>query len=155
MPKPVYIVCSESGSEDRSTGLTSHFNVVEQIVLQELPPPPEGKLPVLRPLNLQISAVWASEESDSIEIEFEFQMRIFVPASAEPIYAGGGTFRFEKPRFRSLANVHGIILDRPGVFRAEARIRRANADKGSWLVQSYEILVTLLRPPPMPEAPPG
>jgi hypothetical protein len=37
MLKPVYILCSESGVEDKTTGLVSHFKVVEEFEIRESP----------------------------------------------------------------------------------------------------------------------
>jgi hypothetical protein len=42
MPKPIYILRSESGSEEKTTGLGRHFNVLEQFELNSSPEPTDS-----------------------------------------------------------------------------------------------------------------
>jgi hypothetical protein len=141
MPKPVYILCSESGSEDKATSLVSHFNVIEQIELRELPRPPEGMIPLVHPLSTQITAVWTRAEGDDPTHLYEFKITIFLPPDGKELPVGSGTFIFDKPRFRATAYVKGLVMNGPGSFRAEGRVRPVGSNEDSWVVQNYEIPV--------------
>ena len=79
MPKPVYIICSESGSEDKTTSLVSHFKVLEQIEIREPPKPPEGGTIVIGPLNFQMVAVWTAAEGDDPDQKYECVTSLFLP----------------------------------------------------------------------------
>ena len=58
MPRPITdTLCSESGAVDGTTGLTSHFNVIEQVFIQNAPPPPNVVF-LGRGLTLQVSSLW-------------------------------------------------------------------------------------------------
>jgi len=146
MPKPVYILCSESGAEDKLTGLVSHFKVLEQIVVFELPKPQEGQMGVISLIPCQIVAVWAKEEEDDPAQEYEFRVLLSLPSKPEPILAASGRLVFEetKPRHRTTVGVAGLAFHGTGVFRVEHQIRPVGGDDQSWLVQSYEVPVVYL-----------
>src|SRR5262245_21223731 len=94
MPRPVYIICAESGSEDKDTQLLSLFNIVERI---EVTPLPQGEGPFLvLTTALRVAAVWMRGEGETAEDEFEHQMVISPPANAEPVSTEVTPFRFEK-----------------------------------------------------------
>jgi hypothetical protein len=141
MPKPVYILCSESGSEDKATSLVSHFNVIEQIELREFPKPPEGFPPMVQPLSMQITAVWMRAEGDDPDQEYEFKITIFLPPDGKELPAGAGTVLFDRPRFRATAYVQGLLMSASGSFRAEGRMRPIGGHEDSWVTQTYEIAV--------------
>jgi len=143
MPKPVYILCSESGSEDKTTGLVSHFKVLEQIELRELPKPPEGATLVIPGLSFQMVAVWAAAEDDDLDQKYECTTTFFLPPDNQEQFVGKAIFSFEgqKRRARQTANFFGLALKAPGLLRIENRIRPLGAGEDLWLVQSYEIPV--------------
>jgi hypothetical protein len=144
MPKPVYILFSESGSEDKATGLVSHFKVLEQIECRELPKPQEDHPGLISLLSCQIVAVWAKADEDDPEEQYEFQVLLYLRSQLEAILAASGTLAFEatKPRNRTTVNVIGISFRDAGVFRVEHRIRPHGGEDRSWLVQTYEVPVT-------------
>jgi hypothetical protein len=146
MPKPVYIICSESGSEDKYTGLVSHFRVIEQINLQELPLPQEGKPLVIPAMPLQFTAVWAMAEDDRVNDEYEFRNSVVLPDGKE-ITVQEGTIFFEenKTRQRFLVVLSRLTVNQPGLFKVESRFRRTGQE--NWLSQSYEIPVVRNSPP--------
>jgi hypothetical protein len=47
MPKPVYIICSQAGIEDKRTGLVSIFNVIEKIQITTKQLDPTSKQSIL------------------------------------------------------------------------------------------------------------
>src|SRR5208337_5639855 len=79
MPKPVYILCSESGSEDKTTSLVSHFKVLEQIELRQLPKPPEVAALIIPGLFFQMVAVWMAAEDDDPDQKYECITSLFLP----------------------------------------------------------------------------
>lgn len=151
MPKPVYIICSESGSEDRLTGLISHFKVVEQILLQESPPPVEGKPVVITAMPFQFMVVWAMSDDDRPGDEYEYCHSLFFPPGEKEVSLPGGTIFFEqgKPRYRFAMVLAGLTFKDVGIFKVESKIRRVGEE--SWLSQTYEIPVIKHSPPSQPE----
>ncbi len=143
MPKPVYILCSESGSEDKTTDLVSHFKVLEQIELRELPKPPEGATLVIPWLSFQMVAVWAAAEDDDLDQKYECTTTFFLPPDNQEQFVGMRIFSFEgqKRRVRQTANFIGLALKAPGLLRIENKIRPLGTGEDLWLVQSYEIPV--------------
>ena len=143
MPKPIYMICSESGAQDSTTGLASHFNVFEQIVIQKLP---EGMLP--RPLSFYVSALWGRTEDDDPECDYEFRIAFFIPPDNEEVQGGGGSLKLSKLRCRVNSMVHGMFFKGPGTFRAEVRLRRGGDNPSEWSVQTYEVPVVELSQSP-------
>jgi hypothetical protein len=140
MPKAVYILCSESGSEDKTTNVVSHFNVIEQIEIRELARPP-GSVPFVQALSCRITAVWAKAESDEPSQEYEFRFSLYLPPEGNELPIGSGTFSLEKPRFRAMGFVAGLVFPGTGTFRVECKIRPIGGGEDSWITQSYEIPV--------------
>jgi hypothetical protein len=145
MPKPIYIVCSEFSAQDSVTGLASHFNVVEQVIVQELGKQPGADFVAVRALNLSISALWAQTEEDDPSSEYEFRVTFYAPPDGNEVTVGKGTVKFDKPRYRVNSMLVGLLITGTGTFRAEVGIRRAGDDQAPWIVQSYEFPVTYLK----------
>jgi hypothetical protein len=143
MPKPVYIICSESGSEDKTTSLVSHFKVLEQIEIRDLPKPAEAGTNVIPGLSFQMVAVWMAAEDDDPDQKYECITSLFLPPENQEQLVGMGILSFEgqKRRARMTANVLGLGFKTPGLLRIENRIRPLGAGEDLWLVQSYEIPV--------------
>lgn len=147
MPKPVYILCSESGSEDRTTGLLSHFKVIEQMEVRELPEPPPGHPVAISSFSFQIVAVWAKSDEDAPDQEFESTTSMFLPPGYEEILVARGRFGFagSKRRYRSIVNVTGVIITASGLLRVIDKVRPVGEDNQPWLVQTYEVSVDCLK----------
>ena len=148
MPKPLYILCSESGSEDRTTGLVSFFNVLDQLELREPAKRPDGGPPVAGTLDFQVVALWARTSEDAPEQQFQFALSLSLPQHDKALDLGSGIFMFEKPRFRAMAFVRYLDIRAPGVMRAECRIKRLSDADESWLAQSYEVEITQVKVDP-------
>ena len=73
MPKPVYIICSESGAEDKLTSMLSYFNIVESLILTT---PPPGQV---RPFRFRVFGVWSREDGDEVTQDYETQFVVFMP----------------------------------------------------------------------------
>jgi len=140
MPKPVYILCSESGSEDKITGLVSLFNLIEKIQIVKR----EQNEPVPS-LSLRVTATWARGE-DELDQLFEFETAAYLPPDNDEMMLGKGEFRFTMPFQRITMRMQGsLVFQGPGMLRIENRIRRAGTDE--WFRQEYPILVEVQVPP--------
>ena len=63
VPRPVYIICSESGSQDLNTGLVSHFQVIEAVQLSQIPMP-VGVPTAVPAFIFRATAVWMRNDDD-------------------------------------------------------------------------------------------
>jgi hypothetical protein len=145
MPKPVYILCAESGAEDRITGLVSHFNVIEQIELREYPRPPEGMAAMVQPLSMQVTAAWMRVDGDDPSQQYELKLSVFLPPDGKEVLVGSDTIVMDKLRYRATAYVKGLLMSNAGSFRAESRLRPVGSGDDSWLVQTYEVAVLYIK----------
>jgi hypothetical protein len=143
MPRPVYILCSESGSEDAQTRLLSHFNTIERIRIAPLPAEivQPGKPIPIPSVALRATAVWMSNEEDSPEQEYEYQMAFYLPPDGEEQLVLEGRFFFDadKPLYRMVVLGMWPPFRAPGVLRIESRIRPVGGTE--WLRQDYPISV--------------
>ena len=92
MPKPVYMLCCLSGSDDHNTGLPSHFNVIDRLELREITVAlPEGVKPfIVYTQPIRIVAVWWAVEDADFETEFEMELRGFLtPSKMETTFFSG------------------------------------------------------------------
>lgn len=149
MPKPVYILCAESGSEDKTSGLVSHFNVLEQIELQSVPKfePGSGMIPVVLAKAFVVVATWMREDTDLPTDEFECET-VFHQPDGNQVIVATKRFDFEKPRFRLTVRASGMIFQQPGAFIAESRVRKLGREPGPWVSQSYPLQLILLETEP-------
>jgi hypothetical protein len=145
MPEPVYLICAESGAEDKQTDILSLFNIVERLVIT--PMPPVDGVVLVPPQVLRVVAVWMRNENDGPEDEFEQQMVFSPPAGAASVMTGVTPFRFEKllHRFTVKMNI-ALAFAGPGMFWVETRVRRRGADE--WITHRYPIVVDAEPPTP-------
>ena len=156
MPKPLYILCSQSGSEDKLTGLMSHFSVLEQIEVRPPQPALDGAIHIVGSVNMQVVssvdfqvvAMWRKTSMDDPEQPFQFILSLFLPPNNEVLELLNGTFMFEKPRFRATAIVQGLILRSPGILRAECRVRKLDDNDDAWIVQEFDVDVMEVKSDP-------
>jgi hypothetical protein len=147
MPKPVYILCSESGSEDKKTGLISHFNVIEKLLFAKVPAPEPGAMNVAA-VPVQITAVWMRDEGDSPEQEFQFEIAVCQPEQQFEVGLAGGLLTFHLPLSRvSFRFRGGLPVATSGIIWVEARLRKTGEE--AWQTQRYPIF-TEEAPPPAP-----
>lgn len=143
MPRPVYIVCSESSSDDKETGLLSIFNIIDKVQFSKNPA--IGQRQVAPLVQLRITAGWMKEKGDDGS-EFEFAL-VLRPPHKEDINIGSGTFSFTLPLFRVTAKlIGGLPLDGDGILWIECRVRKVGA-RGWQNRQEYPIFVEELPSP--------
>lgn len=145
MPHPVYIICCESGAEDRFTGVLSHFNVFEKFLVWKSN---EGKAPELPERGMsttlqrmRVISVWMKSDDDPDDAEFEYSVEVTLPNDeANTTVVNSGKFSFTKPLHRMVINFIGKPnVTRPGVLWLESKVRRIGTD--SWISQRYPIIV--------------
>jgi hypothetical protein len=144
MAKPVYIIVSQSGAEDKQTGAVSYFNIVEKMQIAPLPKNVTGPIQV-QVIEVRVDAVWERENSDSEEMQFEHILRVISP-NQKTIAETTNIFSFEKPRHRFTVNIRGnppieepFSEDDRMIFRS--RIRPKGGSDGDWLTQEYSVLL--------------
>ena len=145
MPKPVYILCAESGSIDEKTNRVSHFNIIEKItVTRERIPRQTRSTPIGPPLNsMQVVSVWMRTVQDTENQEFEYELNLFLPHRSKKLIPGRGRFKFTKPLQRITIGIVGMFpLTRSGLMKVQCRIRKVS-DR-TWLRQEYPIIVEVV-----------
>ncbi len=155
MPRPVYIICSESGSEDAQTGLVSHYHVIEKLRVVDFAQLQRQGAAVLVPTNMfRATAVWMRTEDDPPEQEFEFETAFYMPPDGEELVVQKGRFFFtpEKPLYRMMVSGQSSPLPAPGLLRVENRVRRVGAKE--WIRQDFPIIVETIEPAQPPEPTP-
>jgi len=152
MPKPAYIICSESGAEDRHTGLVSLYNLVDRIQLNRGTQPHATATPISQ---LRLTASWMRESADE-DKEFEFEAAAISP-SGDETHLGRGSFIFNLMFYRLNIRMLGLFpIKGDGLFWLEVRIRRAGSK--TWQVQRAPLWVEQLpslpaeaqKPPELP-----
>jgi hypothetical protein len=149
MPKPYYMLCSQSGSIDRESGLISHFAVIERIQFQ---PAPEDLKNSDKPvvgmfLPMLITATWTRDEHDKDSDVFEFEMGLSRPGESEEKVIHKGEFRFEKLHYRIAVSAQfgPPAKAKSGNWVFESRIRCIGSKL--WLRQQFPICAEVLAPP--------
>jgi len=145
MPKPVYIICSQSGTVDQATNLVSLFHVVESLYVR--PETPEYPTPSL---TFRTTAVWMRAERDGPDDEYESEFLLHLPGQQPESPPGfTGRFRFTQYFHRLVLDLTlvrspdagGIRFSTPGILRVECRIRPIGGK--DWLSQEYPIVLNL------------
>lgn len=152
MPRPVFILCSKSGVEDKESSLISLFDIVEKLQITKVPIPQvttqEGPRPpvVIQYQPLRIVAVWMALPEDDPQQNYDYSMIVFGPPKGEPIgVEAGGVFRFTKPLHRFTMRIEGPLpMQGPGLIKIESRIRKVGEE--NWLSQDYPIIVEEIEP---------
>ncbi len=150
MPRPVYIVCHQTGMEDRETGLISLFFLIEKLQVTQLPLPPSGQVMLIPQLLFRVVAAWMRNPDDAPDQEYDWEMLLTYPPGgpAPTLLLGTGRFRFDlnRPLHRFTANVQGQLpLGPPGLLVAESKVRRVG--EADWQSQTYPIIIEPLQPP--------
>ncbi len=139
MPTPVYLICSESGCEDKETGLASVFNIIDRIVAKKRRTgTTEDRDTVLaESLSLRIVAVWRTDEESEFETDFESELRAILLPANQQVTLLADRFRFlrEQPKHRITVIVGRFQLEQSGQLVFESRIRRTG--DSAWLTQRY------------------
>jgi hypothetical protein len=148
MPESSYIICCESGTEDKFTGLASLFNVVDRIhAKRPAPVNPGDSTPILlNAISLRIVAVWRAVGDGDFEGEFQSEVRMTLLPLNDVQILLSDTFRFQldKSRHRIVIIIGGLTAGESGQLVVESRIKRPDA--AEWLTQSYVVDVLVDEP---------
>ena len=102
MPRPRYIVCSETRIVDRETGLCTYCNVADGLTFSSSQDPRsvEPRDRISRAVRMYVSATWLRSTDSESQYDFEFETRIHIPGGKDPIPMTNGMFRFDKVSHR-------------------------------------------------------
>jgi hypothetical protein len=145
MPKPIFILCSESQSQDRRSNLLSVFNIIERVeVKAQAKPTDEPKDVVLvEMLSFAVTAVWRRTEDDADGDEYDSEMVLHLPGPEDKkLTKDTGPFTLgplDKPLQRITLLVKMPMIKASGKLVAESRIRKKGTD--DWLSQTYVLPV--------------
>ena len=148
MPTPIYIICCESGTEDKYTGMASLFNIIDRIVVK--PRDPEktdsGAPNPWGSLSMRIVAVWAANGDGDFDGEFDGELRMLMSPQNQEQILMTDKVRFTRamPRHRSTVIISGFQAEQVGQVIVESTIKRAG--ESEHLTQRYAIDV-LVSPP--------
>jgi hypothetical protein len=136
MPKPIYIICCQFVSEDKTSGYMSAFNIVDKLLFQKLP---EGH--VATPFQLHVISSWEKAEGEMDDSQVESELVLLLPPDKKSIRVGQGTTRFAggKTRLRLTAVIKSLPVEQPGTLEIQVRARQVGAEE--WSVQSYPLML--------------
>jgi hypothetical protein len=143
MAEPVYILCSESGADDKLTGQVSLFNLTEKVHVMKLPP---GQIPPIpSTFRLRVTALWMRGDDDCGG-EFESEIRLLMPPDGEILAIPQPAFTFPLLFQRVQIQILGPLpVKGPGIMRVQSRIRRNGTE--DWLTQQCPIILEEVEPP--------
>jgi hypothetical protein len=144
MARPRYIVCSEDRVTDRVTGLVSHFNVIEELTVNQQQAPEEMVSSHGTPwLRMVVTALWSKDDEDLEDDVFEHDMLLHLPGNEKPETVIMGEVKFSARNHRFEMMVAGQPFTVAGTVVFESRLRK----KGSfdWLSQKYEIPINVIQ----------
>jgi hypothetical protein len=138
MPRPVYILCSESGSEDRNTGLSSFFNIVEILKAVLVDPANAGVRQAIS-ITIRTTAVWMRSEGEPPDAAYEFEFALILPNHTNSVVLHRGHFQFTTPFHRMVMVGQFPGFPSLGLFEIECRARVTGAQE--WARQSFPFIV--------------
>jgi hypothetical protein len=130
MPRPAYILFSESGAIDEHTNKISFFDVIEAFDVK--PIPTDGTPRIAK--KLRAVAVWIKDAEDTPDMVFEIEFRCTDKDGTVLFGTETDTFSFSGPFHRHI--LPKIVLDgftSLGEYSLEARIRRSGTQ--DWAVR--------------------
>src|SRR6266705_2961984 len=100
MPRPIYILCCQSGAEDKYSGLLSHYNVFEKFLISKIDKTKDSQTrqPAPGPFmdQMRVVCVWMKTEEDSAKDEFECTIEAVIPPTQKRVGLYEGKFQFTK-----------------------------------------------------------
>ena len=138
MPRPIYIICSESILVEKE-GFVTYVRVFDKAMVSRIPatsPPPQDMKNPKAGLSFVLSSAWMRDTDDpSIQYEFEVCFRL---GDKNDVVAHG-QFSFTSPFH--LIRINGQIGGFPsmGIMEMECRVRPVGGQ--DWQLQSYPLIV--------------
>jgi hypothetical protein len=146
MITPRYMICSEGKLVDRETGLVSHINVIDKVLVTRGAHLPGQPTPSIR---FFVSAVWCADEA-ALGETCEWEFLVSFPGDSEPRRLASGEFQLTTPfhrfdvLFQTMAGdpSKAQVVLRTGPLRFTSRVRLAGTDE--WLSQDYVVPVEVI-----------
>ncbi|HKI33848.1 MAG TPA: hypothetical protein VKA46_18490 [Gemmataceae bacterium] len=141
MPRPVYLLCSQSGAIDETSNAISFFNLIEEVKRFKIPK--KHLASAFRPLAMRVVACWMNADGDAPGQVFEAQFAAKYPNKGEEL---PDEYIFSTPAFSFKTVYHRLIAPvvelppfaGPGILWIECRVRRQGEQ--DWLAkQEYPI----------------
>jgi|GEM_PF-3376092 len=153
MARPLFMICSESGSLDKYSNCVSAYSIIESIqvaaVAEGMPPPefpPTHSLPPRSgPAPLRIVATWIGDDDDK-GVEFEYKTTIQLNRDGVVSPLGSGTFIWNSRNHRFLTLTQIQLTPAAEFVLLKNAIRRTGS-KAEWLQQEYCIAVEVIDAP--------
>lgn len=149
MPRPIYIICAQSGAVDRTTGLESLFKVLEKVQFSHQP---QGFRTPASALPFRMVAAWLRTRNDPQgEVVYESEIAAHVEGHDEVVVSTGQIVSNDAILRVTAEGVLPVTpgFPRSGLYEIECRIRPVGQQE--WLRQSYPIIFEEVTPPPTPQ----
>lgn len=138
MPRPVYMLCCQSGAQDHKTGRLSHFGVYTHISIRDFTDKParaDGRV-VVRAVPFRVVAVWDRNPGEP-NGEYDAEIRMVLPPNGDEWSMNLGQVEFNDDRLQLSVDLEDLFFAGPGRLRVENRVK--HKDEETWHTQSYEI----------------
>ncbi len=141
----MYIICSQGATTDKETGAYSIFEVIDKLVLTEIPKPKAGEgVIVIERQRFVITTTWMIDAKNGEVFDDEFDLHLLVNMeSGENVMEDRQTFKFGGPDkiiHRMTYNMLGMMpVKNSGTLVIESRARKVGAP--SWKSQNYKVII--------------
>ncbi len=149
MPRPVYIICCESGAVDSQTGLVSLFNICERFHTAPLRADATQRPQTLsgggQLSSMRCVAMWMKLPEDPAGAGYQHQMLLIHPDGETRLIVEDDDVVFESdqmPFARFMLLLGGNPFMKTGLARIQSRIRRVESE--DWIAQDYPMLVSVI-----------
>jgi len=148
MPRPVFVVCSESISQDRETNLLSIFSIIERLDFFIGGKPDGTSDPAqmaIKHFRARLTAVWMFDP-DEVNIPFEHEVAFLLPPNGEEVLGAKTEFSLREGfhLHRFVTALVGLPPIKTGTLNLVSRVRRAG--DSDWISQSYPVVVSVSEP---------
>jgi hypothetical protein len=139
MAKPVFIICSRGGSEDRLSGNLSLFEVIERMRFTRQP-----NTILSSAVQMRVTSAWRRDAQD-VGLPFDSECAFQMEGVDGEVVIGRQSFSFSPdiPNQRLSINLSGGLPIQPtqerGLMRVISRIRPVGREE--WQSQEYSIIV--------------
>lgn len=147
MPTPVFVVCSESISQDRETNKLSIFSIIERLNLRigEKPDGTPEKIAITA-FRGRLTAVWMFNPGE-VNIPFEHEVAFLLPPNGEELLGPKTDFLLREgfQFYRFITPLVGFpAILKSGTLNLVSRVRRVG--DSDWISQSCPVFVSVNEP---------
>jgi len=154
MPRPLFIICADSGSVDRYSNLVSVFKIIEAVQVLDHkevqsafsnvgPVEQSGPGDIPSPVfKMRVVAVWICDRSDLGSI-YEYETKMLIPGRSEPHSIAAGEFAWRSTNHRFMSDVVAQFQDAHTGSILVVNSIRPKGSTQDWITQTYEIGLVL------------